>query len=407
MPLLFLCLAAALVVARRPDALFHAQFWAEDGAAWFADAYNRGPLGTLALPRDGYFHLAHRLGGALGALVGLRWAPLLTNSLAILVQASPAAFFVTRRFSGVVPDVRVRALLAGLYLLMPNTAEIDANITNVQWHLDLLAAMVVLATPSPAAGWRAFDVGALVVSGLSGPFAILVLLVALARYAVRRERWTLVLAGVAAACVALQLLSLTSGVGTHRSKAPLGAGLRTLLAIVGAQVVTASMVGVRGYSAVVQAYHGRALLAGIGAAGLVVVGYAVLRGPLELKLFVFFAFAALAAALLSPQVDSVRPQWPQMLGPGVGGRYYLLPGLAFIACLAWLALRAPARWLRWAGRAALVVLIVVGVPLDFEYARYHDYHPDTEAAQFEQAPQGTRMIIPINPPGWSIQLDKK
>ena len=34
--------ACAVVIARRPDAVFHAQFFAEDGRIWFADAYNLG-----------------------------------------------------------------------------------------------------------------------------------------------------------------------------------------------------------------------------------------------------------------------------------------------------------------------------------------------------------------------------
>ncbi len=38
---------AALLILRRPDAVLHAQFWAEDGVVWFADAYNFGALQAL------------------------------------------------------------------------------------------------------------------------------------------------------------------------------------------------------------------------------------------------------------------------------------------------------------------------------------------------------------------------
>jgi hypothetical protein len=41
-------ITAFLVIAlRRPDALFHPQFYGEDGAIWFAEAYNYGPLKAL------------------------------------------------------------------------------------------------------------------------------------------------------------------------------------------------------------------------------------------------------------------------------------------------------------------------------------------------------------------------
>jgi|SRR5271165_6523884 len=45
---------AALLFLRRPDALLHAQFWAEDGVVWFADSYNFGALKALLRARDGY-----------------------------------------------------------------------------------------------------------------------------------------------------------------------------------------------------------------------------------------------------------------------------------------------------------------------------------------------------------------
>ncbi len=36
----FFVLAVALTVARRPDAIIKAQFWAEDGRVWFMVAHN-------------------------------------------------------------------------------------------------------------------------------------------------------------------------------------------------------------------------------------------------------------------------------------------------------------------------------------------------------------------------------
>lgn len=397
----------ALVIARRPDSVFNAQFWAEDGVAWFGDAYNHGAWHTLFIPENGYFQLADRLTGSVGSLVGLHWAPLLSNTLAILAQAAPAAFFVSRRFSGAVPDIRVRIGLALLYLLMPNTREIDANITNVQWHLNLLAALVVISTPSRAVGWRTFDVLTVVLSGLSGPFAVLVMLTALARYAVRRDRWTLVLAGEAAACFLLQTWSALGGSGTKRSRAPLGAGIGTLLGLVGAQVVTATAVGYNGYTTLLLRGVGLRPFELVGAFGLLLIGLAAWRGPLELRLFLFFAAAGFTAALLSPQVDPKLPQWPRMMLPGAGGRYYLLPGMAFLASLVWAALRAPGNWLKWVARAALAVVVLIGVPVDFEFPAYHDFHPGAEAAQFDQLPRGQGISLPVNPPGWMMSLRKK
>src|SRR5580704_15197224 len=68
--------ACALIVSRRPDAIFHAQFFAEDGHVWFADAYNYGWLHALFRSQDGYYQVLPRLIASLALLVPMTAAPL-------------------------------------------------------------------------------------------------------------------------------------------------------------------------------------------------------------------------------------------------------------------------------------------------------------------------------------------
>ena len=81
----WLCLtvlvAAALVVLRKPDVLNNPQFYAEDGAVWYADAYNLGWLRALTIPDGGYLNSLQRLVAAISLLVPLRYAPLVRSSL--------------------------------------------------------------------------------------------------------------------------------------------------------------------------------------------------------------------------------------------------------------------------------------------------------------------------------------
>src|SRR4051812_3305174 len=77
----------ALIVSRRPDGIWHAQFWAEDGKIWYADAYNEGPLRALLFPAAGYLQSFSRLAAALSVAFDLRHAPLVMNVAAVLVQA--------------------------------------------------------------------------------------------------------------------------------------------------------------------------------------------------------------------------------------------------------------------------------------------------------------------------------
>ena len=81
----------------------------------------------------------------LGLLVPLGRLPLLFVLVAVPVQVMPAALVASRRFATLVPSFSVRLLLALTYLLIPNSAEVNSNLTNAQWHLALLAFMVVVA----------------------------------------------------------------------------------------------------------------------------------------------------------------------------------------------------------------------------------------------------------------------
>src|ERR1017187_995003 len=86
-PAVFWSLAIAvtgiLLVLRRPDAVFHAQFWAEDGVVWYADAYNLGALRALLHTRDGYLQTLPRLGAMVALWAALLRAPLVMNLIAL------------------------------------------------------------------------------------------------------------------------------------------------------------------------------------------------------------------------------------------------------------------------------------------------------------------------------------
>src|SRR5260370_8046744 len=87
-----------------------------------------------------------RLTAALAQLFPLTGAPLLFNLVAILFQVLPVSFFLSSRFASLGTQ-RSRFLLGFLYLALPNSFEVNANVTNAQWHLALLACLVVLPDP--------------------------------------------------------------------------------------------------------------------------------------------------------------------------------------------------------------------------------------------------------------------
>jgi hypothetical protein len=181
-------LAGALIVSRRPDAIFHAQFWNEDGHVFFADAYNFGWWSALFRTYEGYHLVLPRLGAALALLVPLSVAPLVLNVIAILVQAILVSLLISSR-SSAWGSLRTRVLLAVIYLALPNCFEIDATITNSQWVLALIGFLVLAASLPRASGGRVFDACVLLLCGLSGPFCILLFPIALFAAWRHGERW--------------------------------------------------------------------------------------------------------------------------------------------------------------------------------------------------------------------------
>src|SRR5438105_8006270 len=151
--LIFL-IAFGLFLSRRPDAILNAQFFAEDGRIWYQHAYQYG-LKCLLIPDGGYLHTVSRLIALVSLLVPLAYAPLLMNLCAMALQILPINFFLFSRFSSI--DLRLRFCCAALYVGLPNSAEIDANITTLQWHLALLAMIVLLAKPMASKLWMVFD----------------------------------------------------------------------------------------------------------------------------------------------------------------------------------------------------------------------------------------------------------
>src|SRR5664280_1289933 len=157
---LAIAVTGALLVLRRPDAVFHAQFWAEDGVVWYADAYNHGALRALLFARDGYLHLLPRLGAAGALWVPWLRAPLVMNLIALIFESLPPLFLVSSRMRNIGP-LGVRCGLALLYLFVPDSSEVHGIITDSQSQIAVLACLVLIADVPRSRRGRVFDVAVL------------------------------------------------------------------------------------------------------------------------------------------------------------------------------------------------------------------------------------------------------
>ena len=387
-----------LIASRRIDALTRAQFYAEDGIVWYAQAYTIGPWRALLLPRDGYLQTLPRMVAAFSLAFPLTRAPLVMNIAGLLVQALPAAFLLSARMKNWGP-LPLRCALAFIYIALPNAAELHASITEAQWHLALAACLLTLAQPPSAPSKRVFDFIILLLCGLSGPFVIPLAAIAVFRAWRRRDaQRRIALGAVLVTCAALQAGCLLFS--HSRAHEKLGANLHSFLEMLAAQIFAGALVGRN-------ALHRRGdlVLVSVAAAGTLVLMYSFRKASLEWRLFLTFCACIFAASLANPTAGHTISQWSTLSGVW-DSRYWFFPMLAFVWSLIWCVFRGPALTFRIIAAACLVLMLLY-LPKNWRLPPAPDVHFGDAARRFERARRGEIVKLPVLPPGWTMELQKK
>lgn len=397
---LVFAIAIVAIIARRPDALFNAQFFGEDGTVWFRDAYNLGWLSALLSSQNGYFQTLPRLAAALALAVPFQFAPLVMNLAGITFQVLPVNILLSSVSSNWGP-LSVRAWMAALYIALPNCRELNVSVEEGQWHLALLACLLVLARPPKTITGRIAFIGAILLAGFTGPFCLLLLPVSLVFWWVRRNRWTLVITAALALPSIVQLLALIRSSSATRPAVGLGATPGLFIRLLGGQVYLGALLGATSSPA----NKRMAWIVTAAIIGTAVVVFCLLKASLEWKLFILFSELVFTASLKSPMVSMTVPQW-QVLQRSPGIRYWFFPTLAFVWALIWCSSASRMRLVRSFATGGLI-LMSFGILRDWEYPAYTDFNFPSYAKQFAAAAPGTLVTIPIYPDGWVIQLTKK
>jgi hypothetical protein len=404
---LFSC---AVLIARKPDAVFHAQFYGEDGHVWFADAYNLGWGPALFHTWAGYFQTFPRIAAAFALLVPFALVPLFFNLIAIMVQAIPISLLLSSR-SASWGSLKFRAMLAGIYLVLPNSEELSSGITESLWFLALCAFLVLVASrPKGAPGWL-FDLLILLLCGLTGPFCIFLLPIAFFLVWRSRDRRHWILAEVLTALSLMQAWALihlgSSGDAfDHRMTGLKAMGPTPALfaRILASQIYLGTLIGGNGLGT----NSGRVSLivfTCIAIAGTALVVFCFMKSSIEMKLFLAFAAMPFAASLMSstghpPPGVSV---WSLFTAAG-GIRYWFFPTLAFAWVIEW-CFQNRAGALKTVS-VVLLCAMCIGVVRDWKHPAFKDVQFAEHAKRFDAAQVGSTVTIPENPDGWTARLIK-
>ena len=416
--ILFL-LGCVVLVLRRPEAVLLPQFFAEDGAVFFRDAFHLPFYRSWLLPHAGYQNLLPRLLAEGAFIVPLRYVPAFYNLSALIVAALSLCWIALPNFRSLIPSDWMRAGLVVLFWVMPNQ-EALMKLSYLQWYVLLWMALVSMMRLPGSARGRSVLALACGIGFLSAPVAAITLPVWALRVWAARDRGerrfsgALLLAGTVV-LIANLATPYSGPVPLPDWPMPLLRAAHGMLNGISYKVVC-SMGGA----------HLAAWLATLGwwaihlvcavVVGGLTVGFRRLSGKDRLlgAILLWLIVASVACFVL-------RPHFLEDFAIGrnlyLHDRYFFLAiSLTYVAVFVALS-RLPvmgrtAGQKQWIGTLLLLLVIALQMPaLRYRWTPTDHHWPEVAEGlpRLQQEVDRTgvprRAIIPINPDGWRIDLE--
>mgnify|MGYP001600988561 CR=1 FL=1 len=405
-------MACLVIIIRRIDLVTYPQFWAEDGTIWFATAYNFGWWPAIITPMVGYLQTISRLVGGISHLLPLAYAPLFFNLVAVLIRALPVMYLFSDRWYKILPNFWFKIVLALIYLFLPNTAEVHANITNAHWFLALILLMVLFGELSTKKYVRILEAILLLVASVSGPFSVFLLpIIFLAWFWLPQKRNLINITIISFGAIVQMTLIVLFGFST-RSHMILGATPWLFVKIFSGQLVLGSLIGKVGYDylythfLIFESWIGIGIYLSSFVFGVTAIGLTLWKGKKELRLIVLFGLVVLIFSLLKPMASTSLPQWQVMAIPGAAGRYWFFPMLSFVLSLLYLTVQK--NWPRLKVIALLVCLLWIwGLKTEGILRAWPNLNFKEQAKIFGQLPSGAEMRFRVMPENWHNMVLKQ
>ncbi|MFH1947464.1 MAG: hypothetical protein ABIJ23_04905 [Candidatus Magasanikbacteria bacterium] len=401
-----------IVVSRRIDVITCAQFWGEDGSIWFAQAYNLGILKSIFLPYTGYLQTFSRIIASFSQFIPLVLVPLFYNLSAIFIKILPVNFLLSGRFSHISKKMLPFVIFAFIYLVLPNTSEVFANVTNTHWYLSLLAFMVIVSKPAENMPGKFFDFFIIILSSLSGPFVIFLLPLSFVYWYKNKNRQKLIISVLLLFFSFMQGALIIFTANDVRSTMELGISFMSFIKIVAGQIFIASVFGYKWFVYIYDLFlneiniWSRIVYLIVFFVGLSVMIFTLLKSKLEIKLFLIFSWLVLFASLFTPMVSLTQKQWEIMSLPGAATRYWFIPMLGFVLSLVYIACQKEYKSFRFVGLFA-IILMLIGISYDWVFPKWNNLDYKNQVRTFEQVELGEEYNFFIQPEGWQMKLIKK
>jgi hypothetical protein len=380
--------------------------WAEDGWRFLADARSV-PFGSaLVTPYGGYLHVVPRIAAELVSHLPLTWAAAGLAVAAAMARAA-IALLVFAASGGILRYLPVRFALAALVVVIPaGNAETLNNISNLHWFA--LYGAFWLLWWRPASRWVAVVAAvAAFLTATTDPTVLLLAPLALARFALPGRRQAVITGGflLGAAAQAAAVLLATR---VPYSNTPVDVKAAVLAGLL--RVPLVAFTSSEDTALIYRAFHyWPAILALVVALGVAAV--AVRWGATAQRVL---PLVALAYCVLFISLD-LSENWTRVMyadRPGVvldAQRYSVAPCLFLLTAVAVGLDRVPRPAWRRAGSVVVAAILLTGVVRQLPVASYRPTGPawdQSVAAAKEQCAQGGSFAtLPLEPSGWTVQLD--
>jgi len=172
----------AICVLRAPQ-VFSGRFWAEEGI-YYGLFPTLSFIGSIFYAAAGYPVILTNASVLLSELVPVAYAPAITTlvGLAALVTLLALILLWSERLG---LNNAIAGIVAALVIMLPHTAEVTANSTNLQW---IAAAICVLVLLLPEDASKRFPCCVVFIAGFAGPAPLLLIPAFLLKCALDRSR---------------------------------------------------------------------------------------------------------------------------------------------------------------------------------------------------------------------------
>lgn len=378
---------------RRPDAFYHAQFWAEEGTVFFKEAYEQG-FSSLFNTCAGYYHLLPRFLACTSALLHL---PLeLVPFLFCYVWLAVLFLIVWYVWQRLPFNSLQKLFLSIVIVLIPLQSEVFMNQTNMQWVM-VLFPVIIFSSPNEDQNnrWFYLDIVVLILAGLTGPnFTVLLPLFLFLLFSTKTNNRKKLLYVLAIIIGAIGLLALLNHGSVSRAD-----GHFTLL---NKGFVQYAFVQYAFLFIGKLAFKIPFLVMSLGVVSIIgLYVYALKQSLINYKQNKFLFICLITSLLFLGTTLIAYRNEPSLLSPYYRGvRNFYIPALLFVwALMQFLFTHKHAIKLL----IALITLFSIELVLFVGTFKFEEFNVKPYS---EKLYHSNSIAIPVNPNGWFIELNK-